>query len=295
MNRNSTIIKIYTNNYCINIAENLKTMISKHFGIFSAIVPKRFDKIDRDRLKNHEYVIIFHGTLWHQPLEFPPPPNRYFLYQLEQLNKEEVYKKNVEPILYLIERSICTFDYSLTNLNYYPKNIRHKIKYLIPPPFSYPTRLQNISYDILFYGCFNSRRKAILDYISSKGYKVCIVSDVFGKDLRNLILKSRIILNLHAYTEAILEIPRIHEAVHTNARIISEYPCTEDWKETPEYVKNRIFFIELLEENLSNISCLIDAIEAQDTSKEELPAVAGYLNNVNPQVISMLEPIKKLI
>jgi hypothetical protein len=291
---NRTRIKIYTNSYCVNIAENLKNMIAKHYSIPAMVISKRFDKIDRDTLGLQEYVILFQGLLSHQPLHHPPPANKYFIYQLEQLNKPHIYTENVEPILNLIEKSICTFDYSLTNMEYYPEDIRHKIKYLIPPPRMGPIQSQDTIYDILFYGLLTPRRRAILQYLSRRGYKVYAVEQVFGERLHQLILKSCVVLNLHNAEEAILETPRLHEVVHTGARIISEYPCKEDWKHVPEYARDRIHFIDVIEENLSNISLLMDALNICDTDKEQLLTVTKYLDTVNQKQIGMLAPVGNL-
>ena len=288
---NRTRIKIYTNSYCVNIAENLKNKISQHYSIPAMVIPKRFDEADRDALGLQEYVVLFQGLLSHQPLHHPPPANKYFIYQLEQLNKPYIYTENVQPILSLIERSICTFDYSLTNISYYPEDVRHKIRHLIPPPRPGPIQSNGTMYDILFYGLLTPRRKAILQYLSRSGYKVYAVEQVFGERLHQLILKSCVILNLHNAEEAILETPRLHEAVHTGARIISEYPCEEDWKHVPEYARDRIHFIDIIEENLSNVSLLVDALNVCDTTKEQFPTVSKYLDTANQQVTDMLRPM----
>ena len=56
------------------------------------------------------------------------PKNKYFLYQLEQLNQTEYPYQSVDIIIDAIENSYCTFDYSTTNLLYYPERIREKIR-----------------------------------------------------------------------------------------------------------------------------------------------------------------------
>ena len=55
------------------------------------------------------------------------PKNKYFLYQLEQLNQTEHPYQNVNIIIDSIRNAYCTFDYSTTNLSYYPKDVRDKL------------------------------------------------------------------------------------------------------------------------------------------------------------------------
>ena len=52
------------------------------------------------------------------------PKNKYFLYQLEQLNQSEYPYQSVNMLIEIIKNSYCTLDYSETNLSYYPEEIR---------------------------------------------------------------------------------------------------------------------------------------------------------------------------
>ena len=289
---NSIHIKIYTNLYCINIANNLKQALKQHYKVPCTVYGKQFDKIDRDMLGIHEYVIIFLGSLSHTPFKYPPPPYKYILYQLEQLNKPKVYLENIHPILSVIQQSIYTFDYSQTNLKYYPENIKYKIRYLLPPVNQNIILKLYPIYDVLFFGVLTPRRVFILNYLIEKGYIVHTVEKVVGNKLCALIKRSRVVLNLHNMNEPILEIPRLHEAIHTSVRIISENPCIEDMNTISIDMKERIYFIEEIKEDLSNISLLIEAIEISSKEKESCKVITNYLDVANKKVIESLKPIQ---
>ena len=70
----------------------------------------------------------------------------------------------------------------------------------------------------------NKRRENILNKLKDKGYNLKIVSQVFGDELVDEIKKCDIVLNLHYYPNAILEIFRIHDLLPYDCKILSENP-----------------------------------------------------------------------
>ena len=53
-------------------------------------------------------------------------------------------------------------------------------------------------------------------------------NDLFGDDLYKVIMKSKIILNIHYYKNAVLETARINDVLRFNKVIISEKSCDND-------------------------------------------------------------------
>ena len=89
-------------------------------------------------IKNGNYLIIFSPqTLLQTDTHiYPPylkrlPVNKYFLYQFEDMSIPSYKNKNVN-ILQLINNSVCTFESSLTNIEYYPKAVQNKLLEIIP-------------------------------------------------------------------------------------------------------------------------------------------------------------------
>jgi hypothetical protein len=88
-----------------------------------------------------------------------------------------------------------------------------------------------ISHDIFFYGSQkNPRRKKILEQLQ-KRYKnrILILNGIPGISRDNLILKSKIILNIHNFDYCALETCRINEILRFDKLVISERTCQEDW------------------------------------------------------------------
>ena len=181
------------------------------------------------------------------------PKNRYYLYQLEQLNQNLFRYQNVNSIEKLIENSIYTFDYSEINLQFYPNYLKYKIKLLTPLIQIIPNYYINKSIDILFIGTITNRRKKILDKLQEK-YNIVILEKVFGENLNNYIKISKIVLNLHAFDNSIFELFRIHDILPYNCNIISEKPELQN--DLYSRYKSYINFIDIINDDLSNINLL---------------------------------------
>ena len=77
-------------------------------------------------------------------------------------------------------------------------------------------------YDVVFYGDpRNERRQAYLSELQ-KHFKIKIICGVFGMDVVKELLKAKIIVNIHYFDQAILEIGRIYESMSLGCHVISE-------------------------------------------------------------------------
>ena len=232
INTNIKKINIFSKRFTAFSANNLATIL-KSYNIEVNVYLRDIYKEDIEACNNdiNLYVFIF-GPQWNlaRPGKdiIPLPKNRYFLYQLEQLNQTEQAYQNVDIIINNIRDSYCTFDYSKTNIAYYPQDIRDKI-ILLAPFISNPyTNIKEKSIDILFIGTINDRRRKILQNLKSralwgdKDYTIEFVEKIFEDRLDALIRKSKIVINLHYYPNAIMELFRIHDILPYDCKIISE-------------------------------------------------------------------------
>ena len=195
------------------------------------------------------------------------PKNKYFLYQVEQLNQNEQPYQNIDIIMHSIKNSYCTFDYTSTNISLYPDDIRDQIKLLTPFIGEVKEYSEEKTIDILFIGKLNERRIKILDGIkeysreNNLDYKIEIVDNVFEEDLDRLIKKSKIVINLHYYPNAILELFRIHDILPYDCKILSELPGDGDPDGSVEKYKDVVDFFPVIEDDLSNICNIYTAVE----------------------------------
>ena len=197
-------------------------------------------------------------------------PKNYIIYQLEQKDISKWINKKYElSILF----SKITWDYSESNINKFSDIIQKKIIYFPIPliPQSYLNnniiilnKMYNVNYpknNILFFGSMNNIRKNKLNYLQKKlnlssnsnsKYFIKIINNLYGNNLIQEILNSKIILNIHFYKDAILETCRLNEILSCNRLIISEYPNMIDHKNYDLY-KTKVIFTNTMDEMCDNI------------------------------------------
>lgn len=88
--------------------------------------------------------------------------------------------------------------------------------------------------DVLFIGRMSYRRIDLLEKLKRKKIKfVCIEHGLYGRELATFLLRSRIVLNIHAEKHTSFE-PRVLLGAAAGAHVISETISLPDWlSETP--------------------------------------------------------------
>jgi len=269
-------VSIFSTKHVENLARAISCTIKSTLGISTTqlVVGRSINIYDcqTNASKPDELLFILIPHLLVSSISTLPPPGKYVLYQLEQLNDKGA--GNAYPPLSfnallcrLIQNSFVTFDYSHVNLKYYPETLRNKVRVLIPPILNIHVKspiIKNIkaedegSIDVLFYGSPNSRRNIILGKLKAqleyRGYNITVVTGVFGKELIELISKSKVVLNIHFYENSIFENERIHSALRfPRVRVVSERATEADATMDPIYASHpHIYFCDEIR-NYSNI------------------------------------------
>ena len=102
----------------------------------------------------------------------------------------------------------------------------------MPPPIHVPigyvpalTRIVAVpeDIDVLFYGAMTDRRRAILDKLRAKGFRVESLFGVYGAGRDAWIARSKIVINIHYSEQAkIFEIVRISYLLANRRAVVSE-------------------------------------------------------------------------
>lgn len=278
-NENIKIIYIITSNYTILFAQKLREYL-KFFKIRCVIYTNIYDSLILKAKNNENLYLLFIGTisLLNKNIIYLPP-NKYIIYQIEQLNQNKFYYNKINPTLKnLMLNSYALYDYSIVNLDYYPLEFKNKINIFLPyipinlEILETDLREHNIknSKNILFIGTLNTRRKNILNnlknYIFSQNldYNLLIFEKLFNNDLKEILKTCSYVLNLHYYDNAILEVFRFEDVIPYNVKILSEAPGnkSEDYLINIYQKNNLVDFFPVIEENndFNNIQYLYDLL-----------------------------------
>ncbi|MDR2694989.1 MAG: hypothetical protein LBC79_01230 [Deltaproteobacteria bacterium] len=93
--------------------------------------------------------------------------------------------------------------------------------------------------DVLFYGGLNDRRMAVLQKLTAAGVNPVILQRVYGAARDTWIARSKIVLNMHYYTPANLEVARLGYLWANKRTVLSEFgpetECTPELAEACRY------------------------------------------------------------
>ena len=235
----------------------------KKLGINSTILSEE----PKQGYSDHLHIVLC-------PQVFRPLPTKYIVYQLEQLTViKSSWNASYRKIL---DNSVAVLDYSLVNINFLLQNGFSPNKVFYLPIFSKvlkQTQQTEFQHDVLFYGYLNGRRKRILDSLKNMGADIFIANNTYGDAMEKLITNSKIILNLHAKEDGMIESARLFECLSLNKVIISETGI--DQNEYQYLEKGVIEFVP--PESESQIMMLLNRILSPNSYQEKLDFISSKL------------------
>jgi hypothetical protein len=205
----------------------------------------------------HDFYIVICPQVFNKL----PPGEKRISFQMEQSVSSRWFTEKYNNIL---DSSFAIFEYSLINLEYLEKRkITYPHVHYLPigatENYGKHVSANEKKYDVTFYGDSRSsqRRTSMLEALKEI-FNVHVIDDLFGDDVISELKKSKVIVNIHYYENALLEMPRIQECLSLGLVVASE--SSQDQKDYPELEGAVIFFEE------GSISGMIDAVRlALDT------------------------------
>jgi SAM-dependent methyltransferase len=186
-----------------------------------------------------------------------PPGEKRIAYQMEQSVSSRWF---TPAYLETLESSLAVLEYALVNLEFMAgKGVAYPHVHYLPvgADAAYMKHLPAAEkvYDVLFYGDPNSspRRRDMLDALR-RHFDVRVCSEVFGLDMIEEICRARVVINLHYYENALLEMPRIQECLSLGVPVVSE--AAQDQGEYPDLAGAVLFFEQ------GNQAAMIDTVRA---------------------------------
>ncbi|UWF59424.1 CgeB family protein [Brucella sp. 2716] len=232
-NGNGTVWGILCTPHTLFIARAIAERLASH-GIKSEIVTSSVMSF------SHDFYIV----LCAQMFKRLPPADKRVIFQLEQTVSSRWFTPQYMKAL---KDSLGVLEYSLTNIEFLAKNgLNYPNVHYLPVGASLSESIvggkRPKKYDFVFYGdsLSSSRRRKFLEKLQEV-YNVKICNDMFGDELYNVIRESRVVINIHYYEGALLEMPRICECISLGVPVLSE--GTFDQDEYPE-IKGAVTFFE---------------------------------------------------
>lgn len=216
------------------IARAISNRLANH-GIETEIVTGPMKSFD------HDFYIVLCAQMFGRL----PPANKRIVFQLEQSVSSRWFTPKYMKVL---TESLGVLEYSLTNIDFLAKNgINYPRVHYLPigasPDGFIKDNAKPKKYDFVFYGDSSSseRRRRFLEKLQEK-YNVKICSDLFGSELYTIIQESKVVINIHYYEGALLEMPRVCECISLGVPVLSEGAADQD--EYPELEGAVQFFDE---------------------------------------------------
>ena len=172
---------------------------------------------------NGNSVNILFGTCQIPRLdEFRPPANS-IIFNLEQMTTPSPW--HTEQYVEHLKRH-TVWEYSHRNARYFRKSLG--MDNVVEVRLGYVPEMTRLKggfpqdIDVLFYGAVNERRKKILETLSRTKLRLGILQGEYGTQRDYAIARSKLVLNVHYYTPATLEVPRLGYLWANHKPVVSE-------------------------------------------------------------------------
>lgn len=155
-------------------------------------------------------------------------PRGSIIFNLEQITGESKWV-NHDYMTHL--RDFSVWDYSPANIAALEERGINGVLHVPPGYTPEMTRLRRDcaqDIDVLFYGLINDRRHAVISRLHQAGLAILASQEAFGHLRDALLARSRLLLNIHYYIPAKLEVVRLGYAFANAKAVVSELrPDTE--------------------------------------------------------------------
>lgn len=96
--------------------------------------------------------------------------------------------------------------------------------------------------DVIFFGTMTTKRYNIINELQRK-YPIIAITQTFGKEMEEILLRTKYVINISAYDNNALETHRINKAIACGCKVISNPSCDKDmnikYKDSVIFTKGR--------------------------------------------------------
>lgn len=237
--------------YCLKIIQPLDFL---HYQVFSEVYELiiyglknlKYEVLSSENynLENVRYIILGANLLKFIPKEKRPIFKKdTIIINLERFGHQEIFNQEYLDIL----KSFEVWDFSSLNMKRINLQYNLKIKKFLP--LGYVKELEKIKkkederedIDVLFIGSLSDRRTKILQEMSQLNINVKHLFGFYGHERDKIILRSKLLLNMHYHDIGSLEHVRIFYYLINSKPVLSE---KSDDEQENEIYKNAICLAE---------------------------------------------------
>jgi hypothetical protein len=150
------------------------------------------------------------------------PKTKYIIYQSENIescffkdkNYIQLMKQNIVYQYSPMIAKYCLLKHGIDSASYFTWD------------YDYHFDKKKRDLNLLFFGTMTTKRLHILNEIQ-KIMDITIVTNCFGKDLNEILVKTKYVLNISAYENNALETHRINKALSCGCKVISNPSCDD--------------------------------------------------------------------
>ena len=193
----------------------------RQLGHATVLVHGDGEVLGRVALAGHRFVVF--GAHRLPDIGSPRLPENAIIYNAEQVPPAVDLTPKARTYLDLLAKH-CVWDYSAVNT----ERLKSRgIARVMLCPVGYYAGLSNIkpaeaSVDVLHVGSVNERRRAVLADLAGRKLTVRALFGVYGDQRNYWIARSKVVLNVHFYSEPIFEIFRASHALANKKCVVTE-------------------------------------------------------------------------
>jgi hypothetical protein len=221
-------------------------------------------------------------------------PHRYIFVQTEQLSSpfwDDAYKSMMSAALHIWDFSPYDIE-MITRNNMIDQSVGISTLPMYVPRNTVQAATDSTEqvYDVLFYGGINDHRLNMLRELESVGLVVYAFDQLYGQQRLEELKKAKIVLNLHYYSEAALEVHRLNFLLSLGKCVVSE--PSVDAVLDDIYADGIVFASS---ERIGNTVLQLagDAVARADWQHKALVLSARLQNNFTPLVTGIEAAVKR--
>ena len=209
-------------------AEGLQHVL-RLLGVNSSVAELEYEADPEIHDQHWQQVFQEAGTLFFvfTPHRFKAFPQHFVALQMEQASNVDM---TTDQTSYM-HSAVHVWDFSPYNVHKFTSKLQLQPgKMVVMPVYFQDNDLQSLQtddtgqdIDVLFYGLINPRRYQLGTALLTAGLAVKFVQHVFGPELHALIARAKIVINVHYYPDAALEVHRINQLLQHGKCIVSEH------------------------------------------------------------------------